>query len=644
MRKFFFYTILIFVSLIFCFSFNACYAMPTFEVVPPGGTAYPSVANVKVYKYSNFIVITADVTDVSGVYSSVANIEVPNSSPVQYMNDVYSIDGTMSDDGSHRDGAAGDGTFGLIIDVSNTSVWDPNATYWVDISATDNLLNNSMQESSGTDYNHITSFVISNAAQTQIINFTASPLPITQGSTINLSAALKYTNGPVIAGQTITFTDITNPGSPITIGTATTDSLGVARAYYYITFSATGNITIQAKYNGDAQIETLPSQSQIGPFNVTGCGVLATSGSMLLCVQIPPPSNPTTINTFTLSSSSISVGTAVTLTATLSSAVAGEPITFRDNDSATLINSTPVTTNSSGTATYTYTPSFSGTHTLEAVYQGDNLLGLSPSYKTAQLAISGSCSTSGSEILCVQTPAQSNPTTINTFTLSSSSISVGTAVTLTATLSSAVAGEPITFRDNDSATLINSTPVTTNSSGTATYTYTPSFSGTHTLEAVYQGDNLLGLSPSYKTAQLAISGSCSTSGSEILCVQTPAQSNPTTINTFTLSSSSISVGTAVTLTATLSSAVAGEPITFRDNDSATLINSTPVTTNSSGTATYTYTPSFSGTHTLEAVYQGDNLLGLSPSYKTASLTVSGLCQNSGSEALCIQVPTIATSH
>ena len=99
-------------------------------------------------------------------------------------------------------------------------------------------------------------------------------------------------------------------------------------------------------------------------------------------------------------------------------------------------------------------------------------------------------------------------------------------------------------------------------------------------------------------------------------------------------------GQTVTLTATLSSAVSGETIYFRDNTDSILIGSS--TTNSSGQATLSYDPSFSGVHTLQALYQGNPVKNLSPSYKTATLTLTGNCVSNNGSTICVSISTSLT--
>ena len=79
-------------------------------------TPYPAVQNVTVYKYSNYIVVTAHIFDQSGVSSAVASIEDPNN------HGKYLISSLMYDDGAHFDQAKNDGIFGTNTELALKNV------------------------------------------------------------------------------------------------------------------------------------------------------------------------------------------------------------------------------------------------------------------------------------------------------------------------------------------------------------------------------------------------------------------------------------------------------------------------------------------------------------------------------------------
>lgn len=127
----------------------------SFEVYFPGEYPYPLASNPSVSLNGNNVIITADIEDVSGVYFASAEIEDPINQG-HYMNEEYGVIGAMYDDGAHGDGAAADGIYGAIIDVSDTSIWIPGTIYLVDISTTDNLNNNSLRDGNYIDVGNFT--------------------------------------------------------------------------------------------------------------------------------------------------------------------------------------------------------------------------------------------------------------------------------------------------------------------------------------------------------------------------------------------------------------------------------------------------------------------------------------------------------
>ena len=158
--------------------------------------------------------------------------------------------------------------------------------------------------------------------------------------------------------------------------------------------------------------------------------------------------------------------------------------------------------------------------------------------------------------------------------VSSSSVSVGGSVTLSATVlddqETAVEGATVTFKVGGS-TIDTST---TNSSGVATLSYTCNTAGS-----------------------LSFTASCNGANSSSQSVTVNKLSTSTALTT---SSASVTVGTSVTFTATVTSGgtgVNGLTVTFKDGTSTLGTG----TTNSSGVATYTTSALAEGTHSITAV-------------------------------------------
>lgn len=158
--------------------------------------------------------------------------------------------------------------------------------------------------------------------------------------------------------------------------------------------------------------------------------------------------------------------------------------------------------------------------------------------------------------------------------VSSSSVSVGGSVTLSATVlddqETAVEGATVTFKVGGS--LIDT--ATTNSSGVATLSYTCSVAGS-----------------------LSFTASCNGANSSSQSVTVNKLSTSTAL---TSTGSSVTVGTSVTFTATVTSGgsgVNGLTVTFKDGTSTIGTG----TTNSSGVSTYTTDSLTEGTHSITAV-------------------------------------------
>ncbi|MBB5342420.1 Ig-like domain repeat protein [Tunturibacter empetritectus] len=231
-------------------------------------------------------------------------------------------------------------------------------------------------------------------------------------------------------------------------------------------------------------------------------------------------------------------------------------VTFMDG--ATVLGTAAL--NAQGIASFTV-PSFStGTHSLTAVYGGDNNnLGTTPALTlNVQQATTGVVlSTSGS------------PST------------AGLPVTLSATVTgngSAPTGS-VTFYDGTAA--LGTSPI--NAAGLGTISLSSLTVGSHSLTAAYSGDTYNGTSTSPAITQVVVKA--------------------TTTTTLTASASTTPVGAPVTFTATVagSSGALGGTVQFMDG--STVIGSPSLTAN--GTAVLSISTLIVGQHIITAVYLGD---------------------------------------
>ena len=286
-------------------------------------------------------------------------------------------------------------------------------------------------------------------------------------------------------------------------------------------------------------------KTRVGSFKFTSCG---RPGSSLSATTLISSLNPS------------ASGQAVTFTAMVKPATgSGTPtgtVTF--NDGATVLG---LGTLSGGTATLTTSGLGAGVHSITAVYGGD-----------------ASFASSTSPVL-MQTV---NKATSSTSVVSSNSASNrGAAVTFTATVTSSATGTPtgtVTFQD--AATMLGTGTL---SGGTATFTTSGLGTGAHSITAIYGGDASFTGSTSPILTQ--------TIGKAASSTAVASSNNPSII------------GTAVTLTASVTSPVTGTltgTVTFQDGTSALGTG-----TLSGGAATFTTSGLTGGTHSITAVYSGD---------------------------------------
>jgi hypothetical protein len=278
------------------------------------------------------------------------------------------------------------------------------------------------------------------------------------------TVSLSSSSNPSQAGQTVTFTAMVSGNSSTTpsgsvsfydgltlLGTATlTSMMGAARATFNTSALSVGTHTIQAVYSGDS---TYPTSSATLTQTVTQATVN---------VNLTSSNNPSL------------VGQSVTFTASVTPTVMGSPapsgsVTFKDGST---VLATVAVTNVQGqyVATFTTSALTAGAHTITASYSD-------PNYAPASATLT----------------QQVNNNTIAIMASPGSSVSYGTSVTFTVTVTPASGSVAptgtITFKV-DGTTVITVTLVA-NGNGTSSATYTTSSlsMGSHTIEADYSGDS-----------------------------------------------------------------------------------------------------------------------------------------------------------
>uniref|UniRef100_UPI00056A7FF8 Ig-like domain-containing protein n=1 Tax=Rhodococcus sp. UNC363MFTsu5.1 TaxID=1449069 RepID=UPI00056A7FF8 len=264
-------------------------------------------------------------------------------------------------------------------------------------------------------------------------------------------------------------------------------------------------------------------------------------------------------------------GTATTLTATVNPAGAGGTIEFKDGND--VLGTAQVGAN--GEATQQWTPTTAGQHTITATFSGrDGVLG---STTTAQISVTAA--------------DVASTTTLEPIT----GATADTEVTLKAKVTPAAAGGTIEFKDG--TTVLGTAQVGAN--GEATQQWTPNAAGQRTITATFSGRN--GVTGSTTTQQVTV---------------TAANSNSTVTLTPVTGAK---VGTAITLTATVNPAAAGGTVTFKDG--TTVLGTGQI--GNDGKATYQWTPTTTGQHTITADFSGHGTTTASTTHTTVTVAPNG---------------------
>ncbi|MGO4204231.1 Ig-like domain-containing protein [Rhodococcus sp. TAF43] len=273
--------------------------------------------------------------------------------------------------------------------------------------------------------------------------------------------------------------------------------------------------------------------------------------------------------------SGVQVGQSVTLSATVSGAVAGDSVDFYDG--ATKVGTGVL--NASGGATFAWMPSSAGAHSLQAKFAGTAKAKASES---APQSVSVSVATS----MTVSAPA---------------SALTGSAVTLTATVTPSNAQGSVQFRDG--STNIGVPVVVSN--GTATLQHTFDTAGNHSIAADF----------------IAGTGFVNSSApAQAVSVSVPDAATATTLTV----PSTADTGAQVTLSADVAPNPGGGTVQFKDNGADI---GAPVAV-SNGKADLPYTFSEAGQHSITAVFSG------APGFVGST---------SQAQSVAVSVPNVATT-
>lgn len=375
-----------------------------------------------------------------------------------------------------------------------------------------------------------------------------NPNTYAQGATALLAASVT----PAGVTGSLTFFDQTS-GS-VSLGTVPLDANG--NASLAPGSLALGAHSIVAIYNGDANFSG--SQSAAGTLTIT-----------------PNATTATTLD----GASTVVYGLPYSVSSSVTPAAASGAVAFFNQANNTALASATL---SGGYAAATIHFPGAGPYTLQARYPGDNVY-----------------SASNSPPLSL-TVTQANSTT--RLTASPQPVAYGSPLTLTALVVSPAGTGTVTFLEG--GTTLGQANVVNGSLGNATLTLSTLSAGIHSIGAVYSGDaNVIG-----------------SSSSPLSVTVNPASTSVRLV----VSATTVTVGTNLTVTATVLPATASGVVSFYDgvpNSSAQTLLGTG--TLSGGVATFSTSTLALGGHSLSAAYAGDaNTIGAGSGY--VLVTVSTL--------------------
>lgn len=409
-------------------------------------------------------------------------------------------------------------------------------------------------------------------------NYTASASP---SSNLAIGADLTTTtlnvapSGSLVAGQPVTLTATVSVNSPGAV------ALGATQ----ITFSDNGNVIGTATINAGG-VATLSTSLLAGTNNLQVSYPGDTNHQSSTGSQSINASQASTTTTLAANpSGNLTFGQSVTYTATVkaglpSTGVPTGTVTFKDG--ATQIGTG--TLDSSGNASFSISSLTIGSHTITAVYNSDGNYSSSTSSQLIQ-KVTGASTT----VIASANPSPSTFGQSVTFTIQ---VQGPTPVSLTPTGS-------VTLKDG-------STTVGTgnlDASGNTTISTSSLAIGSHTITAVYSGDNNYGSSTSSSVTQ-KVTGTSTT-------VIASANPNPS------------SFGQSVTFTVQVQGPSPSSPtptgsITFKDGSTTVGSGNLDV----SGNATFSSSTLALGSHTITAVYSGDSNYSTSTSSPVSQKVLS----------------------
>ncbi|MET3643328.1 hypothetical protein ABIC73_004938 [Prescottella equi] len=330
--------------------------------------------------------------------------------------------------------------------------------------------------------------------------------------------------------------------------------------------------------NIDPKSQTFDFQYRVGADCVRGVPLTTTmhysgtlgSGTYVDKGPTVTVAKNTTTTTLAAVAGPVTAGQSVTLTATVTDGAQGDPVDFYDGTTKVGTG----TLSASGVATFTWTSTTQGSHSLQARYLG-----------TAKANPSDSAPQSVSVVV---------PTSM---TVSAPSTALtGTAATLSATVTPSNAVGTVQFKDNGA----NIGSPQSVSNGTATLQHTFATAGSHSITAEFSGAGFVSSSAPEQTITVSVPDLATTTTLTV----------PPTAET----------GQQITLTANLDPTNASGTVQFKDNGA----NIGSPQSVSNGTATLQHTFATAGSHSITAEFSGAGFVSSSAPAQTITVSVPDL--------------------
>jgi subtilase family serine protease len=375
------------------------------------------------------------------------------------------------------------------------------------------------------------------------------------------------------AGDAITITvtsgsssSTATPAGTVTIsvdGTAQSPALTLVNGSATYTFSSAvvGSHTITAAYSGNT--------------------TYATSTGSLVVTVITVASKTTLSAAATTPNAGANDAITITVTSGSSSSTATPTGTVTISVDGTM--QTPALTLVNGMATYVFSSTVVGSHTITASYSGN----------TTYIASSGSLN-----LTVIAAGLVASKTTLSA---STSTVAAGASDAVTITVASGSSSS--TTAPTGTLTIVvdgaTQSPALSLTNGSATYTFSSLIGGSHTITATYSGSSTYGTS----SGSLSVTVTVVASTTALSAATTTPAVGTSDVVTITVASGSSS--STATPTGSLTITVDGAP-------------QTPTLTLTNGSATYPFSSATVGSHTIAAAYSGDSTYAAS----TGSVTVA----------------------